>query len=250
MRYRATLAYDGGAYRGFQRQIGETPTIQLAVERAVETVSGQPVTVIGAGRTDTGVHATGQVITFEIEWAGSDEILLRAINASLPEDIALQDIRQHPGFHPRFDAASRVYRYQLVQSQRRQPLLRNRVWHVWGEIDAERLHAGAALLVGEHDFGAFGQPPRGDNTVRTVYISQWKATPLPNGVGVLWDYQIEANAFLQHMVRRAVWMLVKTGQGVLTSERFETLFRQARLVGGIGLAPPAGLTLETVRYNE
>src|SRR5262245_36389052 len=113
MRYRATLAYDGTAYQGFQRQIGDTPTVQLAVENAIAAVTGQRATVIGAGRTDAGVHATGQVITFEVEWAHADEALLRAINAHLPGDIALQTIADAPGFHPRFDAASRLYRYRV-----------------------------------------------------------------------------------------------------------------------------------------
>ena len=248
MRYRATLAYDGSAYQGFQRQIGETPTIQLAVERAITAVSGQAVTVIGAGRTDTGVHALGQVIAFDVEWTRSDELLLRAINAQLPEDIALQDIRQQPGFQPRFDAQSRFYRYQVVQSQQRQPLLRNQAWRVWGEIDPGLMRTAAGMLVGEHDFGAFGLPPKGENTVRTVYVSEWADQAVRNAV--IWSYTIEGTAFLHHMVRRVVWILVKVGQKAVTLESFENTFRRAKLVPGIKLAPPQGLTLELVRYNE
>src|SRR5262245_31730658 len=129
MRYRATVAYDGTAYLGFQRQAGDAPTIQGTLERAIQAVTQQTATVVGAGRTDTGVHALGQVIAFDVEWGHSDDDLLRAINANLPNDIAFQDIARQPDFHPRFDARSRVYVYQLIQSLHRQPLLRYRAWH-------------------------------------------------------------------------------------------------------------------------
>src|SRR5690606_5839800 len=115
VRYRATRADDGTAYQGFQRQGGDTPTIQAALEKALLAVTGQPVTVIAAGRTDSGVHAVGQVIAFDVVWKHGDDDLLRAINAVLPDDIALQDLRQQAGFHPRYDAVARVYKYHLVQ---------------------------------------------------------------------------------------------------------------------------------------
>jgi tRNA pseudouridine38-40 synthase len=248
MRYRATLAYDGTAYQGFQRQAGETPTIQLAVERAVAAVTGQTVTVIGAGRTDTGVHATGQVISFDVGWAHSDLALIRAVNVELPRDIALLDIRRHEGFHPRYDAYSRIYRYRVWQAPHRQPLLRDRVWHVYGELSAEVMQEAAGLLVGEHDFAAFGQPPTGESTIRAVYVSEWEVQEQP--YGTLWTYTIEANAFLKHMVRRIVGILVRVGQGSVTLADFEAMFRRAQLLQAIHLAPPQGLTLETVRYNE
>jgi tRNA pseudouridine38-40 synthase len=204
--------------------------------------------VIGAGRTDTGVHATGQVIAFEVEWKHGDHALLRAINARLPEDIALQDLRPQEGFHPRFDAFSRLYRYRLVQAPQRQPLLRARAWHVWGDLNGEAMEQAAQLLLGEHDFAAFGQPPQGENTVRTVYLSEWVKQAEP--YGTLWAYTIEANAFLQHMVRRVVGMLVRVGQGGMTVVEFEAIFHRAQLAEAISLAPPQGLTLEAVRYNE
>lgn len=247
MRYRATLAYDGTAYRGFQRQADGLPTIQLAVERAIAAVTGQTATVIGAGRTDTGVHATGQVITFEVDWKHDDRTLLRALNVTLPSDVALQDIRRHEGFHPRFDALARLYRYRLWAAPERQPLLWNRAWHIRDKLNAELMQTASDKLIGEHDFGAFGRPPRGENTVRTVYISQWEQTPQVGGV--LWTYTIEANAFLQHMVRHTVWTLVKVGQGKMALADFEALFHRAQLAA-IGLAPPQGLTLEAVRYPE
>lgn len=241
MRYRATVAYDGTAYLGFQRQAGDTPTIQGTLEQAVAAVTQQTAAVIGAGRTDTGVHALGQVIAFDVEWRHSDDALLRAINANLPDDIALQDIAQQPGFHPRFDASSRVYVYQLNQALHRQPLLRYRAWHVRGELDGAAMQQAADMLLGRHDFAAFGKPPQGENTVRTVFQSQWTHE-------TLWTYRIEADAFLQHMVRRIVGTLVDVGRGMMTLAQFEAAFKGAKLAGT--LAPPHGLTLTEVKYQK
>jgi len=248
MRYRATLAYDGTAYQGFQRQIGDTPTIQLSVEKAIAACTAQAVTVHGAGRTDSGVHATGQVIAFDVAWAHDDGALLRAINAHLPDDIALQDITPAPGFHPRFDALSRLYRYRVCQAKQRQPLLRFQVWHVRWTLDLGRMTQAARLLEGEHDFAAFGKPPKGENTVRRVYQSRWFMQP--GGLGMMWIYNIEANAFLQHMVRRIVWHMVEVGRGKASVEQFEAHFRRAVLPSEGSIAPPQGLTLEQVSYEN
>jgi len=247
-RFRATLAYDGTAYQGFQRQAGDTPTIQLMVEKAIKAVTQQQTTVIGAGRTDTGVHAIGQVITFEVEWAHDPEALLRAINAHLPEDIALQDIAPGTGFHPRFDAFSRRYMYTVLQSAQRQPLMRKRAWHIYKQLDLTAMQTAGAVLIGEHDFATFGQPPQGENTVRIVYRSEWRPQPQPYGDELI--YTIEATAFLQHMVRRIVAMLVEVGRGTLSTTEFESRFRRADLSLAKTLAPPQGLILEAVRYQQ
>ncbi len=245
-RFRATLAYDGSAYKGFQRQAGNTPTIQGVVESAIEKVTQQRVTVIGAGRTDTGVHAEGQVISFDVVWRHDDETLLRAINANLPDDIALQNIRQHEGFHPRFDAVARVYRYTVVQAAQRQPLLRCRAWQIMRPLDDASMVEAASLLVGVHDFAAFGKPPQGTNTVREIYRSQWDTKPTQ--YGIMHEYRIEATAFLQHMVRRIVSSLIAVGQGTLTLDQFSGALTSGEMLDGVTLAPPHGLVLEAVRY--
>jgi tRNA pseudouridine38-40 synthase len=245
-RYRATVAYDGTAYQGFQRQAGDTPTIQGALEQAVLAVTNEAVTVIGAGRTDSGVHAIGQVIAFDVAWKHGDEALLKALNAALPADIALQDIQQREGFHPRFDAVSRVYRYSIVQAAQRQPLLRHRSWHIWSELDGEAMGRAAMLLLGEHDFAAFGTPPSGENTVRLVMESNWTRRRAPYGWD--WTYTIEANAFLKHMVRRVVALLVEVGRISITVEEFERIFRSADLSLSAIPAPPQGLVLDAVKY--
>jgi tRNA pseudouridine38-40 synthase len=246
MRYRATLAYDGTAYQGFQRQIADTPTIQLAVEKAIASVTQQSVNVAGAGRTDAGVHATGQVIAFDVEWVHGENALLKAINAKLPDDIALQDIALAPGFRPRFDAAARLYRYRVFQGAQRQPLSRGQVWHIRWDLNLAFMSQAARLLEGEHDFAAFGKSPQGENTVRQVFQSRWFMQPQPTGT--LWIYNIEANAFLQHMVRRIVWQMVDVGRGKWSVAEFESNFRRAKLPEEGSIAPPQGLTLEQVRY--
>ncbi|MCA0454759.1 MAG: tRNA pseudouridine(38-40) synthase TruA [Chloroflexi bacterium] len=248
MRYRATLAYDGTAYQGFQRQSEGKATIQGAVEQAIATISGKSITIYGAGRTDTGVHATGQVIGFELDWPHADEALLKAINVNLPLDIALQDIRQQPDFHPRYDAFSRLYRYRVLIASQRQPLLLNRAWQLQRPLNGTLMEEAAALYIGEKDFAALGKPTQGDVTVRTVYRSEWAVRQ--DEFGTLWTYTVEANGFLQHMVRRMVAMLVQVGQERMTVERLGELLERAKLVESLAIAPPQGLTLEVVRYNE
>jgi tRNA pseudouridine38-40 synthase len=245
-RYRAVVSYDGTAYQGFQRQAGSTPTIQLALERAIAQVSQQQVTVIGAGRTDAGVHAAGQVIAFDIAWTHSDHDLLRALNSVLPDDIALQELAHHPGFHPRFDALSRVYRYTVVHAEQRQPLLGRYTWHIRGKLDVQVMQVAARLLLGEHDFATFGAPPKGTNTVREVMRSEWQIEQ--QSYGALLNYWIEANAFLHHMVRRVVGMLMDVGRGMRTIQQFEAAFCAAKLASAWTVAPPQGLFLESVRY--
>ncbi len=247
-RYRATVAYDGAAYNGFQRQAGATPTIQAALEAAIAAVTGSAVSVIGAGRTDTGVHAAGQVIAFDVAWKHDDGDLLRAINALLPDDIALQDLRQQVGFHPRFDAVSRVYRYSVVQASQRQPLLRQRAWHIREPLDEEPMAWAAMMLLGEHDFATFGQPPTGEVTIRVVMESSWQRRK--RSYGWDWTYTVEANAFLQHMVRRMVGTLVDVGRGAMTVSQFEAAFKSADLAQAGTLAPPHGLVLEAVKYPK
>jgi tRNA pseudouridine38-40 synthase len=247
MKYRAILAYDGTRYQGFQRQAPGIPTIQGRIEEALQTVTGQSVTVIGAGRTDTGVHATGQVIAFELEqtaWRHSAAALLNALNATLPDDIALQslDIEPDERFHPRFSASSRMYEYTVLTTAQRQPLLAQRVWHLRQTLDIEMMQQAARLLIGEHDFATFGQPPAGTNTVRYVFRSEWEAQD------TLWVYRVQATAFLQHMVRRMVGMMVDVGRGRLSIEQFEADFQAADLTRAKTLAPPQGLVLVTVEY--
>ena len=244
-RYRAVLAYDGTAYHGFQRQVGQTPTIQGRVESALQQVTGQSVTVIGAGRTDAGVHASGQVIAFDVNWRHEASDLLRALNANLPDDIALQEIAvAAAGFHPRFSARSRTYVYRFYQRRVRNPLWDRYAWQIGTPLDIAAMRRAAALLIGERDFATFGQPPQGENTVRRVMRSALARD------GDLHNYTITANAFLQRMVRSIVGTLVEVGRGAMQLDDFEAAVSAAdRSLAG-PTAPPHGLTLVAVVYDD
>lgn len=246
-RYRAVVAYDGTAYQGFQTQAGAA-TIQGALETALTQVLKQPARVVGAGRTDAGVHASGQVIAFDADWQHDAATLLKALNAWLPPDIAVQQVEQKPGFHPRFAAVSRTYRYDVAETAIRQPLLARYTWQQTPGLRREVLHQAAALLTGRHDFATFGTPPRGENTVREVFVSAWQEQP--TAYGALLSYRIEATAFLQHMVRRIVALLVAAGRGNISLEHFASAFRAVDLSQAKPPAPPQGLFLELVKYSD
>lgn len=246
-RYRATVAYDGTAYLGWQRQTDDLPSIQATLEQTLERISGQKVSVIGAGRTDTGVHAAGQVIAFEVEWTHGTTALLKAMNHQLPLDIALQDLTIQDDFHPRFDALSRRYAYSVAARAERMPLWTRTAWQVKARLDLEAMNRAAQMLIGRHDFATFGTPPKvGGSTLREVFDSHWTVLTLPEGE--LLRYTIEATAFLRHMVRRIVFMLVEVGRSRLAEDAFERAFRSADLKQAGKLAPPQGLSLVQVTY--
>ena len=253
VRYRALLAYDGANYLGFQRLAGDQPTIQGMVEAAIARVSGQRVTVLGAGRTDAGVHATGQIIAFDVAWKHEDDDLLRAINATLPDDIAVQRLeRAEPGFHPRYDAISRTYQYFVYEAQIRQPMMARMSWWVrppvHQRLDVEAMNWAAAKLLGIHDFASFGNPPQGEKTVRQVFRSEWEIEVPTQGTRLI-SYCIEANAFLYRMVRTVVATLVEVGLGRMSIEAFIEAFQARDRSRIVRLAPAHGLTLIEVKYG-
>jgi tRNA pseudouridine38-40 synthase len=260
-RYRAIVAYDGKAYQGFQRLPGSVPTVQGALEAALTQVCGRSaVPITGAGRTDAGVHATGQVIAFEVSgWKRDDATLLRAINATLPTDMAVLRLeRAAPGFHPRFSARSRTYQYVLYEAPVRHPLLARTHWHLRREsghgLDLAAMNVAAGRLVGIHDFASFGAPPQGvATTMREVRRSAWSEVPLPahlNQTGRACGYTIEANAFLYHMVRSIVAALVEIGQQRMRVGDFIEGWQAAQRGRFKQLAPPHGLTLIEVTYDD
>ena len=250
-RYVATLAYDGTAYYGFQRQQTHLPTIQLVVETSISTIARQNISIIGAGRTDTGVHAVGQVIAFDLDWKHTDTALLLAINSQLPADIALQRIWQQDGFHPRYDALSRQYVYTVACLTTRNPLLNRQAWQLFGDsLDIDVMQRAAEQLIGKHDFGAFGTPPQigSTNTVREVFLSQW--VKVSSDFGDIYTYRICATAFLYHMVRRIVGTLVQVGRKKLTLDDFAAVVASRDIQNAKLLAPPQGLVFEAVRYPQ
>jgi len=240
--YQVILAYDGTHFAGYQRQ-ARARTVQGVVEEALHGLGWKERSVLSAGRTDTGVHAAGQVIAFELDWAHSQEALLRAINAHLPEDVAAREIHPVPGnFHPRYSALSRRYHYRLFCQAVRDPLRERYAWRVWPPVDVDRLEAAAQFWIGSHDFAAFGTPPRpGGSTLRTIFEAGWLSST---------DelvFQIRGNAFLYHMVRRLVFTQVQVGQARLSLADLRAgLDHQVQLLPG--LAPACGLVLMEVLY--
>lgn len=244
-RYQVILGYDGTAFGGMQRQ-DNARTIQGEFENALRKIGWDGQSVLVAGRTDAGVHANGQVAVFDLDWRHSTQDLCNALNANLPAEIAVQQVSlAKPDFHPRFDAISRLYQYQILCRQNRDPLRERYAWRIWPEPDLDLLHACAETLVGEHDFSAFGTPPqeRG-TTIRKVFRADWSRRE---------DqlvFEVEANAYLYHMVRRMVHLQVDVGLGrkSLDDLRFYLSGQVDELIQG--LAPACGLILQRVTYPE
>ena len=241
-RYQVTLAYDGTHFLGFQRQ-GKSRTVQVVVEAALRQLGWQGKTLLAAGRTDTGVHASGQVIAFDLDWTHDLAALGRAMNANLPQDVAVQLVAvAADDFHPRFDARSRTYQYRVYCEPNRSPLHDRFAWRVWPAAALEKLQVAASLFEGTYDFAAFGTPPRvNGSTIRTVYRANWERL----SGGLL--FEITANAYLYHMVRRIVFLQVLAGQGHLDLAELK-LGIEAAQPQTPGLAPPQGLALTKVNY--
>jgi tRNA pseudouridine38-40 synthase len=253
MLYSALLAYEGTAYQGFQWQ-PQAPTIQGEMERALKEVTRQSVRLIGAGRTDAGVHATGQVITFDVAWLHEVADLHRALNAVLPPDIVVRKLESAPvGFHPRFDARSRTYRYTFLSQPLRDPLLRHVTYHVPDLLDVCAMNQAAQEFVGVHDFSAFGRPMDADgSTVRQVFSSRCCSEHMLRYTAacMVVHFDIEANSFLRRMVRRLAGALWSVGRGRCSVREVAEMVSADRDCRGAAPALPArGLCLCRVTYD-
>ena len=244
MRIRATVAYDGTAYHGFQRQSAERePTIQGELERALSRITARSTTVLGAGRTDAGVHASGQVIAFDAEWRHPLPDLQRALNAVLPGDVVLLDIAQAAGgFHPRYEARSREYRYTIYNAAWRDPLRRLVALHVADPLDVPAMREAARHLIGERDFAAFGQATAGESTVRIVHRAEI------GGERPCITVELEANGFLYRMVRSIAGTLIEVGRAKISVGRFVEILNSRERGQAETTAPPNGLCLTRVNY--
>jgi len=250
-RYQLTLAYDGTEYFGSQRQ-AKSRTIQGELEKALSKLGWTGRSVIMAGRTDTGVHAMGQVAAFDLDWSHAEEDLVHALNAALPLDIAVQKARMvHPKFHPRFDATSRCYHYRLFCHPLRDPIRERFAWRLWPEVNGPALAKNVMLFLGTHDFSAFGSPttPKGE-TVRTVMQAGWAQAKKDE-----WRFDVQANAFLYRMVRRLVFVQVVVAQGKISADEIADALANPATAATrsqipAGLAPAHGLTLVQVTYDE
>lgn len=240
--YKVILSYNGSGFAGFQRQKGER-TVQGEFEASLRKLDWKGQSILASGRTDTGVHAIGQVVTFQLDWEHDLEDLRNALNFYLPRDMAAKSVEWVPDdFHPRFDAISRCYSYQIICQPVRDPIHEIFAWRVWPEFDLKRVLRASKAMIGAYDFAAFGSPTSKNGvTIREIFSIDWKSQ---DGV---YQCEICANAFLYHMVRRIVFVLVKIGQ----NEAPENLVEESLKTGKMpvtGLAPAAGLVLKEVRY--
>ena len=246
--YRLDLAYDGTAYRGWARQPGQR-TIEGEVRRALAMVLREEVTLSVAGRTDAGVHAMAQVVSFSTAAHVSCARLRLSLNSLLPPDVAVLEIgRVEPEFVAR-SARMRTYRYRLRASSVRPVFTRDFVWHPRGDLDSALLNEVAALLPGHRDFSALTPSARLYRTcVRDVRTAVWRP---PSGEGESaseWVFEIAAGSFLHNMVRVAVGSMVDVAQGRMTVGQFAEGLDSGdrRLMGQT--APPRGLALVAVEY--
>lgn len=242
--YKVLLQYDGSGYHGWQRQRGVL-TIQEVVETRLAVMTCEPVTLIGAGRTDAGVHARGQVANFLTSTGIPPRRLLEGLNSLLPEDIVALDLSAVPrDFHARYRARSKLYEYRIHNSSRRLALGRQYVWHIGQPLNWDLMEESLGFLEGRHDFASFqaaGSSVR--NTERTVLSTAVVAHPED-----VWSIQIAADGFLRYMVRAIVGTLVEVGRGKLSDEEFVALLA-ARDRKRAGMTAPArGLCLVEVRY--
>jgi len=246
---RLDLAYEGTRYHGFGLQPGGRLTIQEVVEEALARSLGEQVRVTPAGRTDAGVHANGQVVSFTTSGRLAPAQLVRAANAHLPEDVLVEAAAEMPAsFDARRSAIRRHYRYLIWNHPRPNLWLRRWSWHQADRLDIAAMNAAAASLIGEHDYASFAggmaQEPAGRTTIRTVERACWWQD------GNLIGFEITANAFLRHMVRGIVGTLLQVGRGRLDSAQLSEILAAADRRQSGPNAPPHGLTLIGVDYPE
>ena len=229
---------------GYQIQ-AQGRTVQGEIKTALKKVTQADIRIDGAGRTDAGVHATGQVIAFNASWKHSLVDFQRALNALLPPDIVISELRPvEKTFHPRFGAVGRFYQYTIINQPWPSVLERRYTYHVRDSLDLAAMNHASRFLVGTHDFASFGKPPQGENTVRQVMQADWSRT------GNRLIFEIMANAFLYRMVRTIVGTLVQVGLGQLTPPQLKDILAQRDLTLSAPPAPACGLCLVQVIYPE
>ncbi|MFO7971966.1 MAG: tRNA pseudouridine(38-40) synthase TruA [Desulfobacterales bacterium] len=242
--YKLTIEYDGTAYHGWQRQADDR-TIQGEIEKALMTMTRNPVTLTGSGRTDAGVHAFGQVANFRCHTALDSAVFQKGLNSLLPRDIVITKCTQVSAeFHARYDVKSKSYHYRILNRTLAAAIFRQYAWHIPKKLDIEAMVKSLHYIIGTHDFKAFeGSGSLRANTVRSVMYANLEKTE--DGYLV---FKIDGNGFLKFMVRNIVGTLVDVGLGKITPNDFnKILLSKDRNLAGV-TAPAHGLFLMQVNY--
>ena len=243
--FKLIIEYDGTAYHGWQRQKNDR-TIQETIENELLTLTQQKIVINGSGRTDAGVHAMGQVANFSCETNLAPDVIQRALNSLLPNDIAIRSCQEvHSSFHSRYDARSKIYRYFFLNAPHPPAVGRQYVWHLRKRADVEAMREAAGNVVGKHDFKAFeghGDPEKnGVRHVMSARIHEKKDGRLL--------FEIEADGFLRHMVRNIAGTLAEAGFGKIAPERVKEIILSKDRGEAGPTAPPQGLFLYEVKYS-
>ncbi len=242
---RLTLEYDGSTFHGWQIQKNGS-SVQETLSKAITAITGEQAVPAGAGRTDAGVHALGQVAAFQTASRIPAERFADALNSVLPRSVAIvRSEEAEAGFHPRRDAVGKHYRYLVLNRHNRSGLMDGRAWHIPYELDFSRMQSAAVQLIGMHDFRAFCASGHSVKTyARTMTLAQWSRN------GDIVQFDIEGTGFLYNMVRILVGTMVEVGRGRHTAEEFGKILAGGdRRQAGI-TAPPGGLYMMSVRYGE
>lgn len=242
-RIKLTVAYDGTNYYGWQKQ-PDAVTVEEVVNRELTRLLQEPIEVIGASRTDSGVHALGNVAVFDTDSRIPPEKISYALNARLPKDIVIQDSKEvPPDFHPRRTDCVKTYEYRILNTRFPVPTMRLYAHYVYKPLDVEKMQAAAAFLVGEHDFASFcSAGSQVKETVRTIYRLDLKRE------GNMVSFQVEGNGFLYNMVRIIAGTLIEVGIGSYPPERVREMLEARDRIRCGPKAPACGLTLVGIRY--
>lgn len=238
------IEYDGTNYFGWQRQPRET-TIQEVLENALEKITGKRITIIGSGRTDSGVHALAQVANFKTESTMTPFQFQKALNSLLPKDIVIKEVENVDlNFNSQFSAKSKVYIYVILNRDYPSALERLRAWFISDRLHLSRMEEAARMVIGEHDFRAFALSKLNvKTTVRRVLGA--KLEEKSNG---RIEFEIEASGFLKGMVRLIVGTLVQVGKGKITPENFREILESGEKTNFVITAPARGLFLKKTKY--
>jgi tRNA pseudouridine38-40 synthase len=241
---RLLMEYDGTNYQGWQVQ-PKGQTVQGVIEEKLALITGETVHLIGSGRTDSGVHAFGQVANFKTKSQLPVYSIQRALNSLLPPDIVIQQAEEiEEGFHARKESKSKVYEYRILNRDLRSAFHHKYAWHLPQALDLKKMREATRILIGEHDFSSFrsvGSPTR--TSIRRVIRAEWKRSR--DG---LIRFEIEANGFLKQMVRALVGTLVEVGKGRINSEEFRKILNARDRKKAGPTAPAHGLFLKEVKY--